>query len=313
MLANPAHFDTTEHVLSALFRSDGEVVLAVIAGIEGPSYRPVGAMMAVLGEGETIGTLSSGCVESDIALNAQTARREGRPKMVRYGRGSEFLDIQLPCGGALDVLLLPNPDRAALKAAAEFRARRKPSVLSIELETGKLAVAEGRQVENATSTLQVVIEPEIRFCVFGKGTEASAFSSLAQSVGYQTTLFSPDVDTRNGAEAAGCSVHDLNKPEFPTGLEADYRTAVVLFFHDHDWEPGILAGALETAAFYIGAQGSMGARGTRDQALLELGVEQSSLKRLLGPIGLIPSVRDPRTLAVSVLAEVLDKARETSR
>ena len=88
----------------------------------------------------------------------------------------------------------------------------------------------------------------------------------------------------------------------------DERSAIILFFHDHDWEPRILKRALETPAFYIGAQGSRRARDARHQEMLLLGVKKKALRRLKGPIGLIPSARDPRTLAISVLAEVLNIA-----
>jgi len=81
-----------------------------------------------------------------------------------------------------------------------------------------------------------------------------------------------------------------------------------LFFHDHDWEPPLLADALKTEAFYIGAQGSQRARDARLADLRAMDVPEEQLTRLTGPVGLIPSARDPGTLAVSVLAEVLSKA-----
>jgi xanthine dehydrogenase accessory factor len=95
---------------------------------------------------------------------------------------------------------------------------------------------------------------------------------------------------------------------FPADLSPDERTAIVLFFHDHEWEPSLLFDALKTNAFYIGAQGSQRARDSRNRKLLELGVSEDDLRRLHGPVGLIPSARDPGTLSVSVLAEVLQKS-----
>jgi xanthine dehydrogenase accessory factor len=38
-----------------------------------------------------------------------------------------------------------------------------------------------------------------------------------------------------------------------------------------------------------------------------MGLTEEQRARLRGPIGLVPSARDARTLAVSVLAEVLDE------
>ena len=50
------------------------------------------------------------------------------------------------------------------------------------------------------------------------------------------------------------------------------------------------------------------ARDARLKALASLGITATACERLHGPVGLIPSARDPSTLAVSVLAEVLAKA-----
>ncbi|MEL7026273.1 MAG: XdhC family protein [Pseudomonadota bacterium] len=310
MLQSAALFDATDPAVAALIDGPQEAVLAVVAGVEGPSYRPVGAMMAVLGPNECVGTLSSGCIEADIALHAQKVLADGQPRTIRYGRGSPFMDIQLPCGGGLDILLLPRPDRAVLAKIAKRRADRMKSVLSIELKSGAMALDGDGQTQTTEHTLRVAIEPEVQFFVFGKGPEAHTFSALAHSVGYPTVLFSPDPETRAIANEIGCTVNELPHMAYPNSAVADDRTAVILFFHDHEWEPPILAGALETDAFYIGAQGSRAARGVRMNALRDLGVEPDKLNAVLGPIGLVPSARDPRTLAVSVLAEVLDKAAE---
>lgn len=291
--------------LAALLAAPEGATLAVIAGVEGPSYRPVGAMMAVFSERERAGTLSSGCIENDIALHAMRVAGTGRPETIRYGRGSPFADIQLPCGGGLDILLLPRPDRDALARVADNRAARRPCTLEIDIGTGAMRVAETGSTGRETDTLLVRFEPAVRFLVFGKGPEASTFAALVRSAGYPNLLLSPDDETLADGAAAGCETRALTLPGFPEGLGADHRTAVVLFFHDHDWEPPILAGALDTPAFYIGAQGSQRARDARLLMLEGMGVSPAARARLHGPVGLIPSARDAGTLAVSVLAEVL--------
>ena len=85
--------------IHALLDAPGGGVLAIIAGIEGPSCRPMGAMMAVLADGTRRGTLLSGCIEADIALHAAQALSAGTPRLIRYGKGSPYVDIELPCGG----------------------------------------------------------------------------------------------------------------------------------------------------------------------------------------------------------------------
>lgn len=293
--------------------SKDPATLAFIVSVEGPSYRPVGAAMTIMADGARVGTLSSGCIEADIAAHAKLRQGEGQPKVIRYGRGSPYIDIQLPCGGGMDVLLLPRPDPTALKAVQGHRLARRACVLEIDIASGAMAVELAKE-DSVTSlqdgTFRVLFTPEIRVLIFGKGPEATAFAKLAQSVDVPNVLISPDAETRNAAAISGTPVRHLTGPQFPDDLEVDDRTAIVLFFHDHEWEPPVLVGALASNAFYIGAQGSQRARDARRMALAGLGVAQADQDRLHGPIGLIPSARDATTLAVSVLAEVLAVAMQ---
>lgn len=291
--------------LEALAGAPAEAAMAVITGVEGPSYRPVGACMALLPGGDRVGTLSSGCIESDIALQAARALQAGRPMSVRYGRGSPFIDIQLPCGGGLDILLVPRPDPATLAELVRRRAARRPCTLDIDADSGRLALLQDGVTGWDGRRFRVRHTPAVRFLIFGKGPESCTFAALVHSAGYPSLLLSPDFGTRDIAAAAGCPTAVLPGKQVPGDLAVDPWTAFVLFFHDHDWEPPLLRDALATPAFYIGAQGSQRARDARLRELEAMGVSAEQIARLSGPVGLIPSARDAGTLAVSVLAEVL--------
>jgi xanthine dehydrogenase accessory factor len=252
-----------------------------------------------------VGTLSSGCVERDIAVQAMRAADAGQPRVIRYGRGSPFLDIQLPCGGGLDIALIPDPDRGVLARLRAAEAARRPVALTVDLATGALALGNIAETARDGDRLAVARPPETRFLIFGKGPEAAAFAALVQAAGFPAVLLSPDAETLEAHARAGLATRVLPVARFPGDLSPDPWTAVVLFFHDHDWEPPILAQALATPAFYVGAQGSRRSAEARAMALQAMGVPADLLARLRGPIGLVPSARDARTLAVSVLAEVL--------
>ncbi len=292
----------------ALLAAPEDAVLAIISAIEGPSYRPLGAMMTVLSNKDRVGSLSSGCIEADIALQACTAREGSMLRRIRYGRGSPFIDIQLPCGGGLEILLLPSPDRAALSELLRKHDAREPCTLLVNLDDGAMSFGDSPRTVRRENALSIRVEPEILFYVFGKGPEASTFAALVQSAGYPNLLLSPDRETLEIGENSGCPIRHLTSAHYPADLDTDSRTAVTLFFHDHDWEPPILAEALQTSAFYIGAQGSLKAAEQRLAALGEMGIDPGSIERLRGPVGLVPSAKDARTLAVSVLAEILSVA-----
>lgn len=275
----------TDTPLGAALASD-RVALAIICGIEGPSYRPLGAMMAIDGNGQAWGNLSSGCIERDVILHAGRALSDGRMRQLRYGAGSPFRDLVLPCGGGLDILIVPDPDRQALGQAAERLDLRQPAMLVL-------------------GPVVLHIQPRLRFAVLGSGPETRCFAALAAAAGYPVQTHSPNPDTLRGLENA----HPLSRPVWPENLRPDARTAVTLFFHDHDWEPPLLHAALSSPALYVGAQGSLRAHRARCEALSALGLSRDQIGRLASPFGVIPSVRDPRTLAASVLAQVLDRAR----
>ena len=291
--------------IEALLRDERVGVLATIVGVEGPSYRPLGAVMAVFEDEQRVGSLSSGCIEKDIALHALAVLATGQPRCIRYGRGSPFIDIKLPCGGGLDILLVPRPDKESLRRLSSKRAARQPVALIIDTQSGEMTLGDAVETGLVGAAFTRFFAPEIRFLVFGKGPEAGTFAALVQSAGYPNLLLSPDDETLEHGKLAGCETRHLHSPGFPADLAVDARTAIVLFFHDHDWEPPILAAAVAHPAFYIGSQGSMMARDARMRDLAALGIDSDALARLRGPIGLLPSARDARTLAISVMAEVL--------
>lgn len=280
-------------------------VLAIITGIDGPSYRPLGATMAVFGASDWTGTLSSGCIEADIALHAMAALDSGETVTLRYGAGSPFVDIQLPCGGGLEVTLVPNPSSQCLSDVASRHEARRICALAVDPENSAMSVQEDGQTGWHEGKFVVRFQPEIQFFVFGKGPEAATFSGLVQTSGYPNILLSGDEETLAFGAKAGSRTRHLTSAAFPADLHPDRFSAVVLFFHDHDWEPPILHTALATEAFYVGAQGSRRAAEERRAALRAMGTSEPDIERLRGPIGLILSVRDARKLAVSVLAEIL--------
>jgi len=279
----------------------------MITGVDGPSYRPLGATMAILGDGALVGSLSSGCIEADMAVHAARCLKSGVPTRLVYGSGSPFVDIKLPCGGGLEIALIPNPDQATLHKLVARHDARKIAVLDVDLSSGRLGLHDQGATRRQGDAMTVRIEPETFFYLFGKGPEAISIAALVQAAGYPNLLLSPDTQTLSAAQNAGCQTRHLTSAVFPEDLCPDRFSAVVLFFHDHEWEPPILCRAVASQAFFVGAQGSRSAAIDRMVKLSELGVTGSDLAKVAGPIGLIPSVRDARTLAVSVLAEVLQR------
>jgi xanthine dehydrogenase accessory factor len=70
------------------------VTLATLVGIDGSSPRGLGAQMAIAEDGSAAGHISGGCLESALITEAQIAMRNHANRLVRYGKGSKYIDIE---------------------------------------------------------------------------------------------------------------------------------------------------------------------------------------------------------------------------
>jgi xanthine dehydrogenase accessory factor len=85
----------------------------------------------------------------------------------------------------------------------------------------------------------------------------------------------------------------------------DHQTAIVVLTHDDKFDEPALIGALETEAFYIGALGSRRNQERRRERLLEAGVDEDALDRIMGPCGLDIGADTQEETALSILVEIL--------
>lgn len=85
-----------------------QVAVATVISTEGSAPRPVGARLAVTADGEMAGSVSGGCVETAVMIEAQETLRTGKSRVVRYGITDEMAwDVGLACGGTIEVFVEP--------------------------------------------------------------------------------------------------------------------------------------------------------------------------------------------------------------
>ena len=130
---------THRAIVDALLKSAGaeeSVVLATVVRISGSSYGGVGTRMVARVDGSTVGIVSGGCLESDLAEHARGVHRSRVPRVVTYDTRADdetAWGLGLGCNGLIDVLLEP---LTAAQAAATGRlmehalTARSPGVLA---------------------------------------------------------------------------------------------------------------------------------------------------------------------------------------
>ncbi len=89
------------------WKQDGErVVVATVVATRLSAPRPIGSSLGISESGKICGSVSGGCVESDVVENAQEVFRTGEPKLLSYGiSDDEAWSVGLPCGGEIDVFV----------------------------------------------------------------------------------------------------------------------------------------------------------------------------------------------------------------
>ena len=99
--------DNLEDVLgvAAKWRAEGRgVALATVVRTWGSSPRPIGSQLVVDDTGSMLGSVSGGCIEGAVVLEAGEAITDGNSRLLDYGVTNEQAwEVGLACGGKIQI------------------------------------------------------------------------------------------------------------------------------------------------------------------------------------------------------------------
>ena len=221
--------------------------LVTLVAIDGTTPRPLGAQMAVAEDQRYSGYLSGGCIEPAIALEACQAITSGQNRLVRYGKGSAYLDVQLPCGSGLDLYFDQGLTAELVAGIAQRRSERQPFTLVTDIVRGQCDVLD--KIHDPASTLDGDVFyrthlPSLRVLLVGGGPALFAIAVLFHAVGVPMDVFTPDEQARADLFARGIDVRGLTDAREVAG-HGDRWTAAIVAFHEHVWEAQVLARVLD--------------------------------------------------------------------
>src|SRR3989440_2309561 len=79
------------------------VAMARVVATRRSAPRPIGSKLIVSERGELAGSVSGGCVESEVVEAAREVLAGGEPRLLTYGISDDLaLSVGLPCGGGGD-------------------------------------------------------------------------------------------------------------------------------------------------------------------------------------------------------------------
>ena len=285
-------------------------IVATVVATRRSAPRPVGSKLIVREDGSLEGSVSGGCVESDVVLAAQEVRETGESRLVTYGITDDMaLGVGLPCGGEIDVFVEPYRELPAEGVVLTVIAGDDVGETLTDEALAEAALRRGRshliELDDRTVFADVFAPPP-RLLVYGAIDTADALCAAVKILGWKTIV----------ADARGRFATPERMPhadellvvwpdEAMEHVRPDRSTAIVVLTHDDKFDLPMLQAALASDAYYVGVIGSRKNQARRNELLREAGVADEDIERLAGPSGLDIGADSPAETAMSIVAEML--------
>jgi len=301
----------------AWHRAGRGVVLATVVETWGSAPRQAGSLLVVADDGQMMGSVSGGCVEGAVVVEAEAARADGQPRVLTYGVSDEVaFAVGLACGGTIRVLVEP-VGRAlpvdVLEALVAARAAKRAVALVTDLTSFSHQVTDGPEVADRLRSdktgvddgrLVAVHNPPLRLIVVGAVHIAQALLPMARACGYDPVLIDPRGAFGSEARFPGEVISEDWPDEALAALAPDARTAIVTLTHDPKLDDPAIRIALRSKAFYLGCLGSKRTHAKRVERLTAEGFSDAEIARIHAPVGLDIGAKSPAEIAVSILAQI---------
>jgi xanthine dehydrogenase accessory factor len=298
--------DILDAIDAAAAAGEQAAVATVVDTIRSAPRQP-GAKMVVTEGGRLVGSVSGGCVESDVAERAKGIFAGEAARQIHYGvTDSDAFEVGLSCGGEIDVWL----EKADLDLWRDVRALLDEDgygMLYTDTSTGEKRLERGVLESTGLRDDRIfaeVIEGPLRVIIFGAAEAAEHLCAYGKQLGWRTTVVDarPALATRERMPSAGEIVN-----AWPDQVidRIDERTVVVTLSHEERLDIPAVAAALERNARYIGAVGAKRTAERRRAKLAELGFSERDFERIHGPAGLDLGGRAPAQVALAIAAEIV--------
>jgi xanthine dehydrogenase accessory factor len=269
-------------ILNVFMHATEPLALATIVRTTGSSYRKAGARMLILPEGRTVGTLSGGCIEEEVALRALPVIATGSPALFVIDTLKRF-----GCHGTIEIFVerieLGNPFLNYLLRCFAMRVTARVRVVfEASHQLGSMPKATACP---GSSGFEESIAPPVRLIILGESPGTESLKGFAHLLGWD--CLQPDASAR-------------------ALIQADARTAVVIKQHHFGKDCTALQWALSQRFGYVGLLGS----GKRKRQLMNTLLSENGiatdveLEHFHGPAGLDLGADSPDEVALAIIAEI---------
>ena len=310
--------DLIPEAVLAWAQAGKRAAVATVVETWGSAPRQAGSQMAVSELGEMVGSVSGGCIEGAVVLEAMEAIAAGGARLLSYGVEDETaFSVGLACGGTIKVLVEPAaPMLDVLQQLVAARAARvalgyvvdladwshrlvsvgAEAAVDARLRQDKAGIEEGRFI--------LPCNPALRLAVVGAVHVAQPLVAMARLAGYDPVVVDPRQSFATPARFPGEVIVEDWPDEALLALGLDARTAVVTLTHDPKLDDPAIGVALRSECFYLGCLGSRKTHAARLERLRAAGFSEAEIARIHAPVGLAIGAQGPGEIAVSIMAQI---------
>lgn len=300
-------------------------VVATVVETWGSAPRPVGSQLVIDRDGAMEGSVSGGCVEGAVILEALEALDDGQARLLEYGvSDDDAFAVGLACGGRIRVMLEPVGGAMPLEVLEhliEARKARRPVAYVADLQGPARHLAAPQDfpdrfrqdrsgVEDDGQTFVAIHNPPLKMIIVGAVHIAQALVPMAQACGYDVTVVDPRPAFGSAARFPDVDILDDWPDAALAAAGLDTRTAVVTLTHDPKLDDPAIMAALRSDVFYLGCLGSTRTHAKRVGRLGQAGFGAGDIARIHAPVGMDIGGRAPSEIAVSVMAQITQRLRK---
>lgn len=296
-------------------------VMATVVETWGSAPRGVGSQLVVSGDAEMAGSVSGGCVEGAVVVEAMDMVAGEAGKMLEFGvSDDEAFAVGLACGGRIRIWVEPVAaiGERLLADLVAARAAREAVAYCVNVETGERVLSRpgeyGERFRADKSGMEGDVfvhihNPPLRMIIVGAVHVAQALVPMARMAGYDPVIVDPRPAFGAQARFPGERIVEDWPDEALDALGLDARTAVVTLTHDPKLDDPAIERALRSDVFYLGCLGSKRTHAKRVARLEAAGFGGAEIGRIHAPVGLDIGGRGPGEIAVSIMAQVTQVLR----
>lgn len=294
--------------------------LVTLVRVEGSSYRRPGARLLVASDGDTVGAISGGCLEVEVAKKARWAARSGAiiERFSTVFDDTAEIPYGLGCGGTLDLLIEPvdTPEaEALLKAMREslsgmrrnvvtwLPGNRQPLRRAVYDESGT-TLFENPGTSTHDGVFDEWLEPPQRLLLCGAGNDAQPMAQLASLLGWRTIVL--DGRTQLARPERFPSTEAVIASSDLGSILPRREDAVVIMGHSYEQDRSWLTALLPHQPRYLGLLGSRHRSALLvSEAVAALGwTLEQACQNLFAPVGLDLGGDGAEAIALATIAEI---------